>query len=288
MRRGPSVVLLVALSTALVGCRNRPTQLDPFLGRTTVPPPPTGSVGAGGTSVPALTAPPSGSVYAPPGSFGSSSTASSSTGTVTPPPSFTNSSTSTPARFTGTGSPAMPSSGVTGSSGQSIRVVEPSPTTRPATTGGNLYTGASAGGVDIMDLPVSGRSAQPKTAEGGRGVQQNYTSGGTAGGLDMSAARSVTLPGQEPAYGFDAAYSQLNGRLEYSAADGRWLLRYITPGDRADRLGGVAVLSPNSPITGFRSGDMVSVRGRIENDGAGRTMPLYSAATINAQRTVQR
>ncbi|MBN8625907.1 MAG: hypothetical protein J0M17_10485 [Planctomycetes bacterium] len=277
---------------ALVGCRNRPTQLDPFLGRTTVPPPPTGSVGVGGTSVPALTAPPSGSVYAPPGGFGSSSTAatgSSPTGTVAPPPSFTNNSTpSTPARFTGTGSAAMPSSGVTGSSGQSIRVVEPSPSTRPATTGGNLYTGASAGGVDIMDLPVSGRSAQPKTAEGTRGVQQNYTSGGTAGGLDMSAARSVTLPGQEPAYGFDTAYSQLNGRLEYSAADGRWLLRYITPGDRTDRLGGVAVLSPNSPITGFRSGDMVSVRGRIENDGAGRTMPLYSAATINAQRSMQR
>ncbi|MBL9082986.1 MAG: hypothetical protein JNK76_14320, partial [Planctomycetales bacterium] len=203
MRRGPSVVLFVALSMALVGCRNRPTQLDPFLGRTTVPPPPTGSVGVGGTSVPALTAPPSGSVYAPPGGFGSSSTAatgSSPTGTVAPPPSFTNNSTpSTPARFTGTGSAAMPSSGVTGSSGQSIRVVEPSPSTRPATTGGNLYTGASAGGVDIMDLPVSGRSAQPKTAEGTRGVQQNYTSGGTAGGLDMSAARSVTLPGQEPA-----------------------------------------------------------------------------------------
>ncbi|MGC3969083.1 MAG: hypothetical protein QM775_17490 [Pirellulales bacterium] len=47
-------------------------------------------------------------------------------------------------------------------------------------------------------------------------------------------------------------------------------------------------MSPTSPTTGFRNGDMVTVRGRVDNDGGGQTMPLYTAATIAAQRTVTR
>ena len=278
-----TILITAALLTAS-GCRNRPTQLDPFLGRTTVPPPPTGSVGVGKTTTPSLIAPPSGSVYTPPGGFVSSNSQPS---TSAAPPSFTNSS-STPARFTGS-SGSTPSSGVGSSTSQQIKVVEPPPGSRstsgaPTSSHGNLYTGASSGGVDIMDLPVSSRSAQPKTADGGRGVQQNYVSGGTTAGLDTSAARTVTLPGQEPAYGFDAAYSQLNGRLEYSPADGRWLLRYITPGERTDRLGGIVVMNPASPVNGFRNGDMVTVRGRMENDGGGQAMPIYAAATVAPQR----
>lgn len=278
-----TIVIAAALLTAS-GCRNRPTQLDPFLGRTTVPPPPTGSVGVGNTTTPSLIAPPSGSVYTPPGGFASNN---SQPGTSAAPPSFTNPS-STPARFTGS-SGSTPSSGVGSSTSQQIKVVEPPPGSRstsgaPTSSHGNLYTGASSGGVDIMDLPVSSRSAQPKTADGGRGVQQNYVSGGATAGVDTSAARTVTLPGQEPAYGFDAAYSQLNGRLEYSPADGRWMLRYIMPGERTDRLGGMVVMNPASPVNGFRNGDMVTVRGRMENDGGGQFMPIYAATTVAPQR----
>lgn len=91
-----TILITAALLTAS-GCRNRPTQLDPFLGRTTVPPPPTGSVGVGKTTPPSLVAPPSGSVYAPPGGFVSSNSQPS---TSAAPPSFTNSS-STPCALHG-------------------------------------------------------------------------------------------------------------------------------------------------------------------------------------------
>ncbi|MBL9094750.1 MAG: hypothetical protein JNL96_26250 [Planctomycetaceae bacterium] len=282
---GRFVVLALLLSCA-IGCRNRPAQLDPFLGTTKVTPPPTGAIHAP-TGVPPMAPPPSSSVYTPPGGF----TPNNASAVSTP-----GSPSSTPARFTGTNSStttAPPSSGV-GSSGQSIRIVEPPPGTRSASTQtappsrAGLFTGAASGGVDILDLPVSSRAAQPRTASGGGAVQQSYVSGGTAAGVDTAQARVVTLPGQEPAYGFDAAYSQLNGRLEYSPADGRWLLRYITPGERSDRLGGMVVLSPNTPVSGFRNGDMVTLHGRMDNDGGGVSLPTYTATSVRPQREQQR
>ena len=140
-----------------------------------------------------------------------------------------------------------------------------------------------------MDLPVSSRAAQPKTAEGtGRATPQSYEQPATnpasiTSGIDLAAARNSTIPGQEPAYGFDAAYSQLNGRLEYSPADGRWQLRYVEPGVRPDQFGGLVVLAPTTPVAGFRNGDFVSVRGRLETSG-GTSLPSYTATNVTPQR----
>ncbi|MCE9604191.1 MAG: hypothetical protein K8U03_04725 [Planctomycetia bacterium] len=301
------LLALAMLLSLCSGCKNRPAALDPFLGRTKVPAPPTGSVGAqppGAWNYPA--APPTlntsttgSSIYSPPGGFNSNN----STG-ATPPNPFTTPAqpatvnpSSTPARFTGTSGAApiapssIPSNGVSG--GQSIRIVEPSAMSTPSASAGNsgTYTGAARGGVDIMDLPVAGRTSQPKTAEGaGRATQQSYTQPAAApsapisSGIDPATVRNSTLPGQEPAFGFDAAYSQLNGRLEYSAADSRWILRYVEPGQRPDQVGGVVVLSPTSPVNGFRNGDFVSVRGRLEAGGGGTSLPSYTAASVTPQR----
>ena len=304
MRRLLALIFIVGLCA---GCKNRPAALDPFLGRTKVPPPATGAVGAqppGAWNYPA--APPTlntsnagGSIYSQPGgsplSSGLNNGVAPASPFSTPAAPATGGSSSTPARFTGT-SGAAPLSANTaavsggGSNGQAIRIVEsPAGTaSNPAARSGTL-TGAATGGVDIMDLPVSSRAAQPKTAEGtGRATPQSYEQpAGSAApitsGIDLAAARNSTIPGQEPAYGFDAAYSQLNGRLEYSPADGRWQLRYVEPGLRPDQLGGLVVLAPTSPVAGFRNGDFVSVRGRVETNG-GTSLPSYTATNVTPQR----
>ena len=70
---------------------------------------------------------------------------------------------------------------------------------------------------------------------------------------------------------------------EYSPADGRWQLRYVEPGVRPDQLGGLVVLAPTSPVAGFRNGDFVSVRGRVETNG-GTSLPSYTATNVTPQR----
>ena len=140
-----------------------------------------------------------------------------------------------------------------------------------------------------MDLPINGRSAQPKTAEGaGRATQQSFNQPTAPGspissGIDPATARTSTLPGQEPVYGFNAAYSQLNGKLEYSPADGRWLLRYVEPGMRPDQLGGVVVLAPGTQSADLRNGAFVSAYGRIESTG-GTSLPSFTATNVVTQR----
>jgi len=305
------LLALIILVLACGGCRNRPTALDPFLGRSKVPPPATGAVGAQppgawnypaspppptspGLSTPGITSSPSNnSIYSPPGGFapntGNPSSGAPANPFTTTPTQPGAGSSSVPARFTGTGGAApLSNSGTSGVSGQPIRIVEPTPGTSstPASRAGT-FTGASAGGVDIMDLPINGRSVQPKTAEGaGRGTQQSFnqpSTGGISSGIDPSTARTSTLPGQEPVYGFNAAYSQLNGRLEYSPADGRWLLRYVEPGMRADQLGGVVVLAPTTQSADLRNGAFVSAYGRVESNG-GTSLPSFTATNVVTQR----
>lgn len=311
------VLALVILLLACGGCRNRPAALDPFLGRQKVPPPATGAVGAQppgawnypaappastlpGLSTPGLTgAPSNNSIYAPPGGFspntGSPSSGSPSNPFTTTPTQPGATTPSVPARFTGTSAAAPISNSGTASgggvSGQPIRIVEPTPGTSstPASRAGT-FTGASAGGVDIMDLPISGRGSQPQTAEGtGRGTQQSFLQPTAPGGrpltsgIDPATARTSTIAGQEPVYGFNAAYSQLNGKLEYSQPDGRWLLRYVEPGMRPDQLGGVVVLAPTTASADLRNGAFVSAYGRVESSG-GASLPSFTATNVVTQR----
>jgi len=139
-----------------------------------------------------------------------------------------------------------------------------------------------------MDLPVRGRTTQPQTAVGlpPRGAVQSYEAP-TAPIYDVenAVAKTVTLPGQQFTYGFNENYSQLNGRLEYSTHDGRWLLRYVSPEERPDRFGGVVVLISTGAMTGFRNGDFVSVVGRI--DATGSASPVFTASTVSLQREVR-
>jgi hypothetical protein len=272
IRRMACRLVVTALLLLVAGCRNRPPQLDPFLGRTTVPPPATGAVGAGVPNVLSYPA-------APP--------------TFTTPPTG-GAGVSTPGSFVpNTSSPiSQPLSGTTapGTSGPAainvstpIRVVPPDPNRRV------VVGPSSSGGVDIMDLPVRGQGTQPKTAvgNGGAGALQSYnaTSGGSGFNVDNAVARVVTLPGQQTNYGYDEAYSRLSGRLEYSSLDGRWLLRYVSPDGRPDRFGGVAILVPSGTMNGFRNGDFVTADGRL--DASGSASPVFTASALALQREIR-
>ena len=265
------VVLMLLL--ALGGCRNRPTQLDPFLGKTTVPPPPTGSVGTQaplgsqfpaappnwnapptntlpGTTTPGTVAPGTGTPALPPGGSYTPSVPfpppQTLSGGTAPPPN------NTPYQFTGAGN-------------SNIRVVPPDPNTRSS-------FGTPNGGIDIMQLPVKGQGSRPAT-----------TPPGTV--TVVSNTTTTTLPVQPSSYGFDPSYSQLSGKLEYSPHDGRWLLRYVPPENRPDRYGGVAILVPSGSMAGYRSGDFVTAQGRLE--AVGNASPVFTASGLSAQRATR-
>jgi hypothetical protein len=252
------------------GCRNRPSQLDPFIGRTTVPPPPTGSVGPSnatgvaypaappsfnsGTTSPGTTAPSTIPPAAPPGSF--------TPNMSTPPPQPLSSAVppntvpsgaappgaNTPYQFTGGGS--------------AIRVVPPDPN-KPSSFN------TSNGGIDIMQLPVKGQGTRPAAPP------TNSTS------LPVTPVSAAA--GQTGNFGFDPTYSQLSGRLEYSSLDGRWLLRYVAPQTKADPYGGVAVLVPQGSMAGFNNGDFVNAQGRLQADGS--ASPVFTASALSLQRS---
>ena len=258
-------LIAAALMLSPVGCQNRPTQLDPFLGRTTVPPPPTGSVGTGVVVPPATGATP---VAKPP-----IGTPPPTSPNITPPRVLSSTpSTGTPGQFVGTG-------------GTPIRVVQPDAGARPA--GSPTYTGLPGtfsappgGGIDIMDLPVRGKSNQPKTAgNDGRGSQQSYAP-------PSDGTKVVTLPGKQSVYGFNEDYTQLSGKLEYSQFDGRWLLRYVAPGSRPDTYGGAAVLVLPGPPAGLRNGDFVTAQGRFDGGGSSGS-PVFTAVSIAPQQAVR-
>ena len=263
-----------ALVLMIGGCRNQPAQLDPFLGRTTVPPPPTGAVGAPGVlaypaAPPSFTSPPVGSGSVP----------------ATPPGTFVPGNSVAPARPLSSTVP--PSNNLPSSPPSTVNVSTPMRVVAPDPNRRMVVGPSTSGGVDIMDLPVRGQSSQNKTAVGTgvRGAVQSYEApSGATYNVENAVAQVVTIPGQTPAYGFDETYSRLNGRLEYSASDGRWLLRYVSPENRPDRFGGVVALVPMGPMN-FRNGDFVIADGRI--DATGSAVPIFTATNVSLQREVR-
>lgn len=255
-------VFLFAL-LLLCGCRNRSAQLDPFLGRTTVPPPPTGSIGSPGAT--GLSYP------ATPPSFNPGSTAPSTIPPASPGGFMPNTSAPPPQPL----SNAVPSNNIPGTTappsanppyqftggGSAIRVMPADPNARPS-------MGTSNGGIDIMQLPVKGQGSRPATPP------VNSTS--------IPATPISNSTGQVGNFGNDPAYSQLNGRLEYSALDGRWLLRYAAPQSKTDRYGGVAILVPQGSMAGFNNGDFVTAQGRLQADGS--ASPVFTASGLSLQR----
>ncbi len=304
MRRSAALAMATAVLASAGGCRSRPAQLDPFMGRTTVPPPATGSVGGGAPAYtypaapPSLVAPPAttippaaspfpsgGSLYAPPGGFTPNTSTPRSSAT---PQTIVNPTASAPPPNAPIAPPAQ-FAGASGATASPIRVLEPSRTSAGpvgTTVARPNALPAAAGGVDIMDLPVSNRPAQPQTAAA-PGALQNFQQPAAAypPGTSNVPVRTATLEPAQAAYGYNNDYTRLAGRLEYSPADGRWMLRYLAPGAATDRFGGVVLVAVQRAAAGLRPGDFVIADGRIDpSTTAAGYPPVFTAADVQPQR----
>jgi hypothetical protein len=281
VRKGFRPVRLPLLATILIatllssGCRSRPTALDPFLGRTTVPAPPTGAAnvqpgatislpppastlapGTPTTIPPAGTPAPAGSIYSPPGGF-------------TP-------NTSPPRVLSGNGAPpaASPPTQFV-SSGNAIRIEQPSAGSTAASAAARP-TISTNGAIDIMNLPVSRRSVSPPM---NAAPQPSYPPG------VGPESRTTTLPAAADSFGYSQNYSQLAGRLEYSPSDQRWFLRYVAPGNTPDRFGGVAWLAVQKASAGLKNGDFVVADGTFNAAAAvNGAPPIFTTTNVVLQR----
>ena len=282
-------VLIVGIAALLCvgsqGCQTPRPNFDPFMGKSTVPPPATGSVGpppgatsdsggflqkappnlpsTGGMFTPPESnqdlyspaglnsAPPVGGYGSGPGNYQSSTTSPSRVGTFA--------ANQAPAAT------AIPTADETGggvvqtAATSSIRIVEPNATTEPA----QLSATATSDATDIMNLPASGASQM--TAAGKMGV-------------DRQALRPLV---DSRSYGHAPNYGWLQGQLEYSQLDRQWKLRYIPIDGTTDAFGGSVVLG-GEPPQGVEAGQFVRVDGRLASadPAAGGYAPVYEIERI--------
>jgi hypothetical protein len=162
--------------------------------------------------------------------------------------------------------------------------------------------------IDIMALPNSRTLAaeRPSADSGFRLVSGTSPATVPATPRGSSRASSSSASGDggvvsfspTARYGHDPEHQWLKGRLEYSAVDHRWKLRYIPIDGRTDEYGGSVVLIPidgrtdeyggsvvlddASRLSGFERGDFVEVHGQINSQGSDDRgyAPLYKVAQI--------
>ena len=101
-----------------------------------------------------------------------------------------------------------------------------------------------------------------------------------AAGAAPRASGPAARPNQ--AYAYDPSYGWLRGRLEYSASQRQWKLRYIPIDGATDQFGGSVVLADGATTQGLRAGDFVTAQGQVV--GASQTgrgfSPRYEVASI--------
>jgi hypothetical protein len=115
-------------------------------------------------------------------------------------------------------------------------------------------------------------------------VQTGWNESATA--APASAAGTARTGGSaaraSQAYGYDPSYGWLRGRLEYSASQRQWKLRYIPIDGATDQFGGSVVLADGAATQGLRAGDFVTAQGRVvgaSQPGRGFS-PRYEVASI--------
>jgi len=135
-------------------------------------------------------------------------------------------------------------------------------------------TALPPGVVDIMSLPAvrsnSGAAASTRTSGirlASAEMQLDHSSGraSPAGHAAIGTPRKShgALLSPQARYGYDPDYRWLKGRLEFSAIDCRWRLRYIPIDGTTDEFGGSVVVSEGSLPDGYERGEFVEVRGAL-------------------------
>ncbi len=102
----------------------------------------------------------------------------------------------------------------------------------------------------------------------------------TDGRNRRGAGTASSAAGQ--AYGYDPAYGWLRGRLEYSASQRQWKLRYIPIDGTTDQFGGSVVLADGTQTQGLKPGDFVTAQGRVvAASQSGRAFsPRYEVVSV--------
>ncbi len=110
----------------------------------------------------------------------------------------------------------------------------------------------------------------------------------TAGSVPFGAAvkqmsfSSPAVPG-DGRYHYASDYTQVRGKLDYSASQRRWLVHYLTPDGTpspGDKYGGTLTITDNGQLDGFKPGDFVELSGRVMADPTGNT---YVAERVKRQ-----
>lgn len=158
-------------------------------------------------------------------------------------------------------------------------------------------TSAGRGAVDIFDLPPVDRGATASGVPTGA-VQVAAWSRESAGGQASCLVSGEVPPGEaapvsgavyeQPAqfaaqarYGYDPEYRWLRGRLEYSAIDRRWKLRYIPIDGQTDRYGGSVILADEALLAGCERGQFVEVQGHVgKHDPRAGFAPEYVVSAL--------
>jgi len=160
---------------------------------------------------------------------------------------------------------------------ESSRPVRSFPASTP-TTGGRPSPSRASGSLDIMQLPpADGAAVAPAGSRGIRLVSAD-------GHLPTRPTGAAAEAALSPRYDHAPDYRWLRGRLEHSALDQRWKLRYIPIDGQTDDFGGSVVLVASNELRDFQRDEFVEVRGRIlEREPQTGFSPTYEVDSIDRQ-----
>jgi len=252
------VLLIATIIGCTAGCNMQSPRFDPFLGRTTVPPPATGHIVS---PIPGTTDP-----YYPPGTTNVPGPAPSSTGSVVPQ------SGTSPQTI-----PVTPQQGSVNSRRGDSLVTRPTSTTKKPSA---VVQAAHTSDIRIVE-PEADKSTATDSNEPGRfraaadAAPLSAKSRAAGGDVDSTSHSSQD-------YGFAPDYRWLQGTLEYSRIDRQWKLRYIPIDGDTDDYGGSVLLPDSAELADLEPGAFVRVEGQIaagRGDDTGFA-PLYRYRTI--------
>ncbi len=268
-------ISLIGLICVLSGCQGGGSVVDPFMGRSTVPPPPTvqfpqpqggqpyyPGTPAPNSAPPASSAPPPGAYQYPP-----QSSVREPDGSRLQPVSDAEERLLLTERST------------------PIRIVEPRRDTSIRSVPATAFGGQRPSAGSVAKQPVV-----PAAYEGTAGSERRTSSDGAVELADLPrsagsrSAAGVAARSSRSSYAYAPDYSWLRGRVEYLASKRQWKLRYIPIDGSTDEYGGSVVIRNPSILGDIRSGEFVEVAGSLHADTAktATISPDYEVAQIGS------
>ncbi len=260
MRWPPLFSIFAAL--LICGCGGQRVGFDPF-GRTTIPPPPTAMRSSGADpyysgvtspAAPPLVSLPQGSIASAPASLSAGSLMARSASSI-------NGWRAAGANAAETAVAASPPPGR----------LRPVPTYLDNNNNSDATNiTLTAGNPDAWNANDNS-TAEFQEAAGNRFSTANSSSNSSsiehsvryAGGITATTLPQREIDTSSGPFGHASDYTWLKGRLEYSASQRQWKLRYIPVDEEPDAFGGHVVLPALSELENYRSGDSVIVHGRL-------------------------